>query len=528
MDESAVRTCDFERGCPTGVRRLDTTQHTGFKKVRDSRWRSSATSEPRELGLKSSSYKSVFEGIPPNLTLNIPGAVPYRSVTVVLAFYGLALQAAVMTINALGVYYWRWPRAGKLVAPYGYPLWAIGTGLLSIGTLICGWIVESSCWKSTICSSTATSAPAFTFFQKRIPEQNISGYAIDLVPSGNALQISRRLFPLASDENARNLDSQRRIREWCTIVGTVISFVGFIVQNVGTRQLHWSAGISQFILTVIMVGVRAWLRRNVGYPKGSSSEFLKLQEGQEACDFIFRTTFHRFHQPFLIGTTDHFEWDRDQLNVWLGHNMGPSLDPDARNLSSNLGAVASALYTHDLLGECEEDTGKISEMAIACYKAMAAIVYAIFGGDEDLRDQFLTDMTHFTYMMVSERDTHFRTRGLVPIRFPTRGLLNSKSARRDDHIRFLRAIIALNRHALVPYTEVTRYFSERSWRLVGTFPSTEVKQKKELLKALFKPHNVWSRNTNVDRQPGGYRSPLWQCFFWNARFSSEFYQMNGL
>jgi hypothetical protein len=44
---------------------------------------------------------------------------------------------------------------------------------------------------------------------------------------------------------------------------SLISVVGFIIQFVGLRALHWSATIIQLGITIIMTGIRTWARRGL-------------------------------------------------------------------------------------------------------------------------------------------------------------------------------------------------------------------------------------------------------------------------
>ncbi|KAH7318070.1 hypothetical protein B0I35DRAFT_478607 [Stachybotrys elegans] len=51
-----------------------------------------------------------------------------------------------------------------------------------------------------------------------------------------------------------------------TIVGTMISLSGFIIQFVGLRGMHWSVSIAQLGAVLVMAGLRAWVRRGLANP----------------------------------------------------------------------------------------------------------------------------------------------------------------------------------------------------------------------------------------------------------------------
>jgi hypothetical protein len=64
--------------------------------------------------------------------------------------FGLLIQAAVIAINAIAVYRWHWLRAGRVVASYGYPVWASGTIGITLEVSICARVVEGSATKYTL------------------------------------------------------------------------------------------------------------------------------------------------------------------------------------------------------------------------------------------------------------------------------------------------------------------------------------------------------------------------------------------
>lgn len=50
---------------------------------------------------------------------------------------------------------------------------------------------------------------------------------------------------------------------WFAAIGSDVSLVGFILQFVGLRAMHWSASIFQLSATVLMSLVRVWVRTNL-------------------------------------------------------------------------------------------------------------------------------------------------------------------------------------------------------------------------------------------------------------------------
>jgi len=240
---------------------------------------------------------------------------------------GAVVQAIVFIFNALAVYFYRWPRAGYVVAPYGFPLWAVGTTCISTGICLCAHVVES-CTEESVAEplfdesktqspalaesnrdATAQSTPRdpngncesnteyrIVRLQTSMPSVNLPAYAILNDNTDPRILISRRtIFPPSSTtpdsqeagkEPEKELKRKRTRQEeksefmaTMTMIGTVLTLAGFICQNLGIRQLHWSAGVAQLVSTLLLVLLRAWLRRHVGDPPAHR---FRLTQGVEA------------------------------------------------------------------------------------------------------------------------------------------------------------------------------------------------------------------------------------------------------
>lgn len=257
-----------------------------------------------ERGDSHNMSHTTLSNISPNLTTNLDGAIPDQRIVVLFSLVGLLAQGAVMAINAIAVYHWRWPRAGKAIAKYGYPTWVAGTMGITIGTCICGWVVESSSWKKslTVPSSKPDEVkPQIILLQKKISEMKTPTYAIIPTPPRGPFRISRRVWPRSPNDSIHNTFAKRgeaAKRSFMTIAGALIALIGFVCQNIGTRELHWSAGVLQLGLTLLLTMARAWLRRHIGNgPDGKSrsstkaisdntteSNVIKLDPDFESCN----------------------------------------------------------------------------------------------------------------------------------------------------------------------------------------------------------------------------------------------------
>ena len=89
----------------------------------------------------------------------------------------------------------------------------------------------------------------------------LSPFAIYNVLDDPEIHISERaIFPSG---RAGNTKGYKALALWI-VVGSLSALSGFILLNVGTRELHWSAAVAQLVATLILTGIRAWVRRYVG------------------------------------------------------------------------------------------------------------------------------------------------------------------------------------------------------------------------------------------------------------------------
>ena len=88
-----------------------------------------------------------------------------------------------------------------------------------------------------------------------------------------------------SEDYTTDLFIQNKNRmAFTTLLGTGFALSGFILQNLGTRELHFSASIAQLIATLALTILRSWVRRNVGIPPPDCK---KLKRGFEMTHMIY-------------------------------------------------------------------------------------------------------------------------------------------------------------------------------------------------------------------------------------------------
>ena len=447
-----------------------------------------------------SSRDPVADKVPPNLTVNISHAIPPKSAVWVMTCVGLLVQATVMVINALMVYHWKLLRAGKIVASYGYPTWAVGTIAITVGTWVCGRVVQSSCWKvvleparlhSIVQEQTQDGSAdnnntrekekngkekkkplRVIFLQSEIPEQQLPAYAIEPIKPGGDVVLSRRLFPPSPDTEYMLTAAQRaqttKLRSWSTAAGTGLALCGFVCQNVGTRELHYSAGLLQLVATLILTLLRAWLRQRVGDGPG---RVMALQGGGNSASHLSKElTTHQAYMPVMYGISrTHFASYGDEMRQ-IFQKQGeflmpidlPWLDyPDAQRISStdhdapSQVVLGSILKAQAWLADCELDSNGDVKLAANICRALEDMLTAI-GFDRSLLE-LLDEVPHLVYLLVHKDASKSTTASgpagtdtaaeesepdlapaLVSVSFPT-------NFTDHDQSRFLAAIISLTR-----------------------------------------------------------------------------------
>jgi hypothetical protein len=85
------------------------------------------------------------------------------------------------------------------------------------------------------------------------------------------------------ETQARIKNERGKFMAIATAFGALITVLGFILQNIGTRELHWSAGVAQLLSTLVMVVIRALVRRHVGNPPDPAKP---LAPGYEAAQMV--------------------------------------------------------------------------------------------------------------------------------------------------------------------------------------------------------------------------------------------------
>ena len=229
----------------------------------------------------------------PNMSLNSHHPV-WRGELHAVALFATVLQLGVLTYSGFATYYptLQFPKDDRPVADYAFPCTAAGTLVLVAGMLVCAHVVESSTTEERYQASEGRQVQLVWLQQtKTVSDQVFGSYAVfpddcrtiitssrragpDGQPLASAGRATRafhsimRTVALAVSPNHDGTDEHvpASVLAVKTVLGTMVSLCGFIVQFIGLRGMHWSASVAQLGAVVMMTSVRAWVRRGLAKP----------------------------------------------------------------------------------------------------------------------------------------------------------------------------------------------------------------------------------------------------------------------
>lgn len=244
---------------------------------------------------------------PPNIALNIDKTSPSSSEVWILAFLGVILQAVALIIPAFMTYYWKIKKGNSTVQRYAYPVFLIGSCALFIGMALCSWIIETTTIEQTF--KPPQPSKIKTIFRLQMActmgDQTYKPFVILNSADNKCIRTSRSLQKGSLDKRTK---TQAYVHKAKTVIAVVLALSGFICQFVGLRALHWSATIIQLGVTVVMTGIRSYVRRGISRkPKA-----IELRNPDP--DWI----------ALSVGAACLFEWPKDE-RVWP-ENSCPSFE----------------------------------------------------------------------------------------------------------------------------------------------------------------------------------------------------------
>ncbi|KAI5850539.1 hypothetical protein DFP73DRAFT_615643, partial [Morchella snyderi] len=236
--------------------------------------------------------KPDIKKIAPNISLNMYDRSGRHELHIV-AVIGTALQSFVLIYGGFATYHpkLKYPKEGAGIAVYAFPLTSIGTLFLVVGLLVCSYVIERSTREQDYELKGAGANAHILWLQKNatVGDQEFESYAIFAKDKRNIITTSRRNNENDPPNPSKNGSSTSS--EVLSTAGTVITLCGFFGQFIGLRGLHWSITFAQLGVTLIMVILRAWVRRGLAkrpyiqlLPPKHEIDWLATRITHETCD----------------------------------------------------------------------------------------------------------------------------------------------------------------------------------------------------------------------------------------------------
>ncbi|KAI5786974.1 hypothetical protein DFH27DRAFT_574581 [Peziza echinospora] len=224
----------------------------------------------RGLGIYTRPRNTFENGFAPNLSINTTGLISdsKKKEQKLIAAVAIMLQSAVIAFEALVTYRYRWKKGGVSIAPYAFPLVAIGTLGLVGGMFLCAAIVEAR----TIEARWYKAQRKFDPVHQHPNELAVADIRIVWVQRSQT--VGDQTFPAHAiySQKQKYLETSHKSKEvdvnrtTTTTLICGISIAAFIIQFVGLRAVHYSASLAQLIITGIMILLRLLIHRNISRP----------------------------------------------------------------------------------------------------------------------------------------------------------------------------------------------------------------------------------------------------------------------
>ncbi|KAM0415306.1 hypothetical protein ACHAPD_006501 [Fusarium lateritium] len=201
----------------------------------------------------------------PNMTLNC-SADGERWQMWACAVVGIIIQSGVLVFFGFLTKYktLRFEKDGSPVETYAMPMAVVGTLILNLGILVCAHAVDESSKEEVFEVTDSSAAVAMVWLQKKtkVSEQDFDSAAIYPTMKRSRAYTSERTIDDDGSQKAKTQDKGWWLKFMSTM-GAATSLLGFFVQFIGLRGMHWLATIAQLGAIIIMTILRAVVRRHL-------------------------------------------------------------------------------------------------------------------------------------------------------------------------------------------------------------------------------------------------------------------------
>ncbi|KAI5809194.1 hypothetical protein BZA77DRAFT_364287 [Pyronema omphalodes] len=191
----------------------------------------------------------------PNISLNLAALRSAHELFAAI-MCGFYLQSMLISIELFLIPFFEW---GAIQIDVFNVMTVMGTLFLSLGMFLCATVIDQSTTEKIYQKSNdIKEAKLYLLWLQRgqlITDQTSVSYAIIAEdPAQEIWTSSRQTF---------GEELPKPIKISAVTVGTFFSISGFILQFVGLRNIHWGASVAQLVATMLMTGVRAFIRRRL-------------------------------------------------------------------------------------------------------------------------------------------------------------------------------------------------------------------------------------------------------------------------
>lgn len=254
---------------------------------------------------------------------------------------------------------------------------------------------------------------------------------------------------------------------------TCLTLIGFVSQNIGTRELHYSAGVFQLAATLVLVALRALLRRNIGNELRSRPEPLIGPTALAVASCLKRPSEYWTCRTLtdLVRVTKSAEQSRPLLGRSSVIVTVGCAAQDFHGLESLISSWIGLTDLHD-----EDHLKKLNKLADSLVTAMQTVFCAVVD-DNSVQPSQWSHLMEFDNRATKNPQ---RQLWLVPLKFTQ--ILDSKDTRDS-----LMSVIAWS-----SLSSPRGLHESGTVQVVGSFLETEVKAKANQLHSLLGlPTNVW-------------------------------------
>ncbi|KAK1766329.1 hypothetical protein QBC33DRAFT_611985 [Phialemonium atrogriseum] len=318
----------------------------------------------------------------PNISLNIRNRATSRE-TYVVAACGTILQISLLLDSGLTATYLSDSNLLQESAPASYAFPCIAAGTLM---LVCG-ITSERRYRPA-----AGKEARVAWLQRSgtVNDQSFESFAVFPTKAQLVITTSQRVIQGRSSTSfgIRRLAFFREpTMEMATLVATVTSLCGFVVQFVGLRGMNWTVSVAQLAATILMAVLRSLVRRNLA--ESPNSQPLPL--GHEL-DWLAMTLGNPSNAPWLH--PDKYGGDEEKRDKysrpWADHDgwdygIKPLENPrkpapDYKTAARHSRAHRAMLIRRDL-GALARWRGHTSAEAVALARAIEIVMDSLVGPD---------------------------------------------------------------------------------------------------------------------------------------------------